>query len=355
MRKIGRRPFLLGSLLVAACGSDTQQPPPSSAPTDLDAGPDTALPPAEPYRTSSLATLPECVDKEPATSLRALVGIWHERPFLPRIYSYTTPEQVAALRGGGPLFSKATTDSGHRGFVFDVLETRKRDGDSEEQRVATELLGTRFELGRFGWPFLAGTRISPERYGNEILSITFRPNSLFVAFSHSGRGFQFFDVAGTPVATNLALASPERIGAFLFMNDTGVSYGSLGPGVSHPGSCNPRSTSLTYREFYLANPSMVSEWSLGTQAIVDRIEAEVADLRALVRGLDCSRGTIGRSCSEVLARWYRLDASRVDKLVASMAFADPFGPAGLHTHDLARLADDLETLRFVPNPYIVST
>jgi hypothetical protein len=37
-----------------------------------------------------------------------------------------------------------------------------------------------------------------------------------------------------------------------------------------------------------------------------------------------------------------------------MAFGNPFGKAGFYPQDFQRLADDLQTLRFVPDPFVVT-
>ncbi len=346
MRRIGRRPFLLGSLLAAACGETVK--PASPQPTN-DAGLDEGLP--EPYvlDASPRSGIPDCVDRAPSSALRALTGIEQRAPHLPRLYSFTTADQAAAIRAGAPIFTKATTDAGHRGYVFDVLELHSRQGFEPE--IAKELAGPRFELGRFAWPFLAGTRVSPERYGDEILSFAFKPESLFVAFSaRPSSGFSFFDANGASVKSALAMQTPERIAAFLFFNDLNTSFTTSGS----VGACEGAfAVGLVYREFYLGNAAMLAEYSLGTQAIVDRIDAEVADLRSLARDLDCTRARIGPDCTAVLQKWFSLEpTSRSDRFLASMAFATPFGTAGFVPADLVRLADDLEKLRFVPNPFV---
>lgn len=349
MRKLGRRPFLLSTLALAACGGnlakssdfgDSGPPPPPEPIRWPDSGPGDFGPPGR-------SDLVDCADLTPSGPLSALVGLAHGAPTLPRLYSYTTKTQADGLRAGDPIFSKTTTDSGHRGYLFDVLAKRERIGDP----IAKELASERFAAGRFAWPFLAGTRISPERYGDEILSFTFKPEALFVAFQAKIAGYRFYDAKGTEVPNAVAMATPERIAAFLFLNDEETrTVGTTGI-IACAGTID---VGLVYREFYLGNVGMLAEWSLGTQAIVDRITAEVADLRALAKELDCSMGRIGPSCDAVIARWWRVGGSRLERLTGSMAFATPFGRSGLGPQDLTRLADDLESLRFAPNPLVVT-
>ncbi|MBK6463152.1 MAG: hypothetical protein IPF92_19425 [Myxococcales bacterium] len=350
MRRIGRRPFLLSGLALAACGGSVANTPDAST---FDAGapappPTPSSPPSFPPSGLDAAPPPEeCGDKNPSAGLAALTGLAQAEPTLPRLYSFTTKAQADGLRRGDPLFSKTTTDSGHRGYLFDVLEARAKTGDS----VASLLAGPRFETGRFAWPFLAGTRVSPERYGDEIVAFTFKPDALFVTVSAQQRAYAFYDARGARVPDATALAAPERLAAFLFMNDSMAVMDSVGNPFSCGGTID---VGLVYREFYLGNLGMIAEWSLGTQAIVDRLAAEVSDLRSLARDLDCSKGALGPSCVTVLRKWMRVGTTRADKLIASMAFATPFGRSGLRPADLTRLADDLDKLRFLPSPLVVT-
>jgi len=346
VRKIGRRPFLLSGLVLAACRGELADPS-----TFQDGGSpprDASLPdsPFGPLPDAPVGGPVDCADPTPDAPLTALVGLAHGTPTLPRLYSFTTRAQADALRAGAPIFTKTTTDSGHRGYLFNVLTEREGRGDL----VAKELGSARFAAGRFAWPFLAGTRVSPERYGDDILAFTFKPEALFVAFQAKGSGYRFFDAKGASVPEAAAMATPERLAAFLFLNDRETHTVNT-VGLACAGTID---VGLVYREFYLGNAGMLAEWSLGTQAIVDRITAEAADLRALAREVDCSVGRVGPSCDAVISRWWRPGASRIERLIASMAFATPFGRSGLGPADVSRLADDLDSLRFTPSPLVVT-
>lgn len=354
MRRIGRRPFIVGSLLAAACGgvAKTAQFPSSDA--AFDAGLDPGVPDPFAVDGSRSARIHDCIDRAPAAPLRALTGITLDAADLPRVYSFTTAEQVAGLRRGDAVFSKTNLDAVHRGHLFDrlaeVLRADHGPYGAHIHAIAKELTGPRFELGRFAWPFLAGTRVSPERYGDEILSFSFKPEALLVAFDTRETAFRFFDAKGTKINPLVAMKRLDRVAAFLFTNLHDSSLETSGPG----GCRGELGVGLVYRELYLGNPAMLAEYSLGTPQIVDRIDAEVADLRSLARDLDCTRGSIGPSCDVVPYTWDYGGPNRTDKFVASMAFASPFGLFGFAPADLLRLADDLEKLRFVPSPYVVS-
>jgi uncharacterized membrane protein len=349
MRRIGRRPFLLSTLVVAACagkavidgvGDVEGDPPPSPSlpapsPTFPDASPaDPATPPKA-----------ECVDRVPQAPIRSLHGTSSNGPYPTRLYSWTTEAQVAGLRAGTPLFSKTTTDSGHRGLLFAVLEARAKAGDP----AAALLAGPMFATGRFAWPFLIGARVSPERYGDSIVAFTLKPEALFARFNARGGGVTFVDAEGKSVASAVALANPGRIGAFFFVNDLNTSQGTAGysclGGTLGPG--------ILYREFYLGNLAMIEEWSVGTEGIATRLVDEMADLHALAADLDCTAGRIGPNCDRVLGKWAREATSRADKLVNSLAFASAFGKVGLTPADLKRMADDLGTIDRTVNPLVV--
>lgn len=347
--KIGRRPFLLGSVLVG-CGSVAPEPTPAPAISPSVPPPDPPLPGPTSVDTEPLSGPSECIDKNPRATNAALVGLVHSFPRFGRLYSYTTPEQVAELRAGTqPIFSRAVNSANQRGFLFDVLEDERRF-EAVGAELAAVLLGGRFAKGRFAWPFLAGTRPSPEKYGDEILAFDLRPEAYVVAFARSGVApMACYDGTFAPVRLEDVLAAPERIGAIVFLND-----GNFTPGTFFSGDaiCNP-SGGLLYREIYLCNEAMLAGWSLGTQAIVDRIAAESAELRLLARELDCTRGRIAAKCDPMLLLWRRGPLkTRIDELVASMAFNTFFGNSGADTAALVRLADDLDTLKFAPNPLV---
>lgn len=348
MRTLGRRPFLLSGLVLAACGGSLANGPDASSPDASSPEPPTpTLPPPSGFDASPPPGPQDCVDRNPSAPLVALTGLGQREPTLPRLYSFTTKAQAAGLRSGDVLFSKGATDTGHRGYLFNVLEVRAKAGDT----IAALLAGPRYETGRFAWPFLAGTRVSPERYGDEVLAFTFKPDALFVTVSAQVAAYAFYDARGEGVPYATAIAAPERLAAILFLNDSMAQVDSFGRAMSCGGTLD---VGLVYREFYLGNLGMIAEWSLGTQAILDRITAEVADLRSLARDLDCTGGALGPTCDAVLQKWARVGSTRADKLLASMAFATPFGRSGLRPADLSRLADDLATLTFAPSPLVVT-
>ncbi len=345
MKRIGRRPFLLSGLALAACVGRTE----GSIFENVDPSPPSEPLPPEPFPPISLEpnSSGRCEETMPNGPLKALVGIKNDRPIPLRLLSFTTPEQASALRAGEPLLSKTTSDNGHRGYLFDVLARWAKTGDP----VAAELAGQRFERGRFAWPFLAGTRVSPERYGDVILNIELRPEALLVAFDASQPStYRFFDQKGNVVRSEDAVARPDQIGAFFFFASENAWYSTGGDRCI--GTFN---AGLVYREFYIGNPAMIARYSTGTQESLAHLDDEIADLRSLATAIDCPTGAPGVGCGEVLSWWRTpIVGSRLERVLASMAFANPFGAAAFYPRDFQRLADDLQTLRFVPDPFVVT-
>lgn len=350
MKRIGRRPFLLSGLALAACVGRT-----ADDSTYLDEpAPAPPLPPSPlpepPDFTEAHNSYGSCVDKNPNEPVRALHGVGIVPPFPAVLHSFTTDEQARSLRADAPLFTKSTTDSGHRGYLFDVLGRRASGGDA----VAAQLAGPRFELGRFAWPFLAGVRVSPERYGDQILAIELRPEALYATFDARFEPIRFYDRKGTLVPSEMAMQTPERIGAFVFSANLNSSFDTGGG----PYCSDDTREGLIYRELYLGNPAMVSRFSLGTPEILAQLDGEIADLRAFAEGYDCKQGASLPTCTDLLRYWRRFSdiqkPERADRILSSMAFANPFGSPGFLPRDFQRLADDLQTLRFVPDPFVVT-
>jgi hypothetical protein len=350
MKRIGRRPFLLSGLALAACVGRTaddstflheEGPKPAPTPSPI---------PDPPDFTEAHNSHGSCVDKNPSEPVRALHGVGVVPPFPTVLHSFTSDEQARALRADAPLFTKSTTDSGHRGLLFDVLAQRASGGDA----IAAQLAGPRFELGRFAWPFLAGVRVSPERYGDQILAIELRPEALYATFDARFEPIRFYDRKGTLVPSETAMQTPERIGAFVFFANRNTQFDTGGG----PYCSYENREGLIYRELYLGNPAMVSRFSLGTPEILAQLDGEIADLRAFAEAYDCKQGVNLPTCTDLLRYWRQFSdiqkPDRADRILASMAFANPFGRPGFLPQDFQRLADDLQTLRFVPDPFVVT-
>lgn len=236
--------------------------------------------------------------------------------------------------------SRRTTSDGKRGYLFDLLEAEAQKGNAD----AAALAGKDFELGRFGWPFACGTRISPEGYGDVLLAIDLRPEATVVVIdARLPSRLDVRTLAGDPVEDGIR--DKKRIGAFFFTNTRSIGNGTAAGGCFGP---------LVYREIYVGNPSMVAGFSFATPEIFARLDAEIADLRNLARSLDCTEGLVAR-CGSIAAAWDGRDDSRANRLYRSLAFANPYGRTdGLPLATLDRLADDLATIPRTGEPFVAT-
>ncbi len=275
-------------------------------------------------------------DATPPCKPCALRGLSTELPYpMGTLYSYTTADQVAGLRNGDPLFSKVTTDSGHRGYVFDVLAELAEAGDD----AAALLEGPRYEKGCRLGRSLAGTRPSPENYGDEIIAMTLKLEAIVARVTATSSMIDFIDAKGTWSILG-GTAMPERIGAIHFFNDEATYSGTVGSGCyngTRPGKWIYRGIlSRQHRD-----GGGVESRNTGDQtASPTRLPISAGSPPASI-----ARGARGRR-QTITDAWRRFDDTRLSRVLASLAFTSP---SGLTSHPSA-LADDLESLAFTPNP-----
>ncbi|HYP97988.1 MAG TPA: hypothetical protein VER96_04890 [Polyangiaceae bacterium] len=197
------------------------------------------------------------------------------------LYSWTTDEQVAELRAGGPLFSRSESPDKGRGLAMTQLTAFGAAGDKPANQLAATLAGTTFAKMRFSWPNPWATLMGwpGEAYGNQLLQITLHPEAWIATYSQL-QGLAVVDGEGKAVDIEYALTKPERIGAIYFQSD--------GAGVE--GTCGTFSHgAVAFREFVLGNLAMVQSWSLATPEITARLQADISVLEALRVELACRK------------------------------------------------------------------
>src|SRR6478609_1161590 len=220
-----------------------------------------------------------------------------------QLFSWTTPEQAAALRQDRILFSRSERPGLGPGYAFEVIrQIGKYASASEQAQLAAILAGALFEKARYAWPEPWATRMGwpGEDYGNELLRIVLKPEA-WVVLVKSGT-LSVYDLQNAPVSLAEALASPGRIGAIFYQKD------AYAGGPNCDGSFAFGSNG--YREFIVGNLAMVEEWSLGTQQIRDHLAENIAQLSAFLERI--------RSCpvrSSALS-WNLTVACDWDRLVA---------------------------------------
>jgi hypothetical protein len=192
------------------------------------------------------------------------------------LFSWTTDEQIAELRRDRVLLTREERPGLGPGFAIDRLIQRAKETPSEAP-VLNRVLEL-FKKVRYAWTNPWSTRMGweGETYGNQLIRILLREDAWVMSINEGTQGVT--DLAGRAIPLEAVLAAPERIGALFFRRDAasgGPSCGSFASG------------SNGYREFIVGNEAMVEEWSIGTDALHDRLTSDAA---ALARFFDRIRG-----------------------------------------------------------------
>jgi len=272
------------------------------------------------------------------------------RPARRELFSWTTAEQAAALRQDKQLFTHVEAQGLGPGFAFIYLQQLSVDSTrSERAQLASILSGELFAKKRYAWTEPWATRMGwpGEDYGDQLLRIVLKPEAWVVLVQGGELVVIDQDNASVPLAQ--AIANPQRLGAIFYRKDAQVG----GP------ECFSTFTSGSngYREFILGNLAMVEEWSIGTQAIRDRLTANIEQLtRFLARIRSCPVVSSGaRWNHDVSCSWgseLSLPLSDVTAYQQALAI-----PSDLYLPVPAQLAAMIETLQgdlFEPDPLRVN-
>jgi len=184
------------------------------------------------------------------------------------LYSWTRPEQIEALRAGGPLFVADAQTGGHPTPYRRVLAAMALDRRSGHALASALHHTPALSRCRYGWssPFATVLGLGPQRYGSALVRIRLRPDAVIARLDPtSDPPWTLRDGQDRPVAEDELLAEPERLGAVYHLRV----------------DAEP---SIKFREYVLCNAAMVEAWEVGTPAISERVAAE----RRLV--LDLSQG-----------------------------------------------------------------
>ncbi len=196
-------------------------------------------------------------------------------------YSWTTQEQVDELRGGASIFSRTERPGLGRGLALESLAEFAAAGSDPARELAGLLEGELFVTIRYAWtnPWATRLGVPGEDYGDQLLTIRLRPEAWIVSFD--GLDLAVRDANDQPVPLEEALANPERIGAIYFLRGAALD----GPlcGTFNEGGNG-------YREFVLGNLDMVEQWSLGTQALLERLQDDIALLEQFAAALRACPG-----------------------------------------------------------------
>ena len=286
-----------------------------------------------------------CINPAPTTAPPVFAAqiVSAAEPARAELYTWLTDEEVTALRAGQPLFSSPVQPS----FKGQSLQALTFSSDPATAQLATLLSGQAFANGRIAWPepWAIRSTVTGEDHGPNPVRVVLKPEAWVAVLAKSS--LSVVDQQNQPIATAAAVASPSRIGAIFYEHDQSDG----GPDCALPGS-----GIMGYRAFVLSNLAMVSEWSLGTQQIRDRLSANISQLTELFNRT--------RACpNEVSAQFWNQDVVCLwdagvfvpsEDSAYAQALAMPSEQYSLDPPKLAALIDNLQSDLFEIDPFIVT-
>ena len=255
------------------------------------------------------------------------------------VYSWTTVAQIDELRADPTLLTRVANENDERGRAADFILSF-----AEVDDFSAILARPEYEAKRFGWTNSWATLLgwAGETYGDQLLEIRFKPEAFIGRLVTSTQEWSFFDVDNHPVDAELVKAEPERIAAFLFVDDRDVvgCGGSFGNGVA-------------LREYVVCNESMIEGWSAFTPAILDELERAVdvlGDFRGALAAAECDTFADSVECwrGRVVELWRTGAANPMESYEVALAIPNElYAPS---TGNVDRLIERLNTVMFDPDP-----
>jgi hypothetical protein len=241
-------------LSALACGAASCNMTPATAgpiSTEVAAGPGGAAPACELPTTTS----PVFGDQD--VNGRAPVAL--------ELYTWMTDEDAARLREAKVLFSASNSAPAAALSLLSLL-SRSADGEAP----LAQALSQSFALSRFAWPEPWAIRMGLPGAdpGGQLVRIQLDESAWFAVIGAEQMSVHDAQNALVPPAT--ALAHPERIGAIFF--DTSPDCVGGCPNLQSSDS------GMAFRGFLVGNLALVSEWSIGTPQILDRLNSNIDQL-----------------------------------------------------------------------------
>jgi hypothetical protein len=214
------------------------------------------------------------------------------------LYTWTTDEDAAELREARVLFSASSRAPA---AALALLSQLGSSADSEAPLA--QALSQSFALSRFAWPEPWAIRmgLGSADPGGQLIRIELDETAWF-AVVESGQ-MSVHDAHNALVPQVTALAHPERIGAIFF----DPSPNCLG-GCPNFQLVDPLTA---FRGFLVGNQALISEWSIGTQQIRDRLSANTDQLTRFLNNTRSCPTTMDFSDwnQSVLGSWIQLELS----------------------------------------------
>ncbi|MBK7830271.1 hypothetical protein [Nannocystis sp.] len=276
-------------LMIVACSRPS--PPLASPP----APPTIVEPPVE----SAELRAPDVIEELAAR------GVYHDDFARAELYTWTTAEQVTALRRDRRLLvAEGGAGMGPSPYLRGLTAVAERGGAGREL-AALLLEHPALRRRRYAWtsPFATTMGLGPVRYGDALIRVELAPRALLLRFRPGdAEPFVAVDLRGAAVPIAELLADPGRLGAVYHVRD------------------GPRDE-LPFREYVLCNEAMVLAWSVATPEIRAQVDADIDLLTRLAAGpLAALPESALRSSSAPAWVSARAGALPLDHWQASLAF-----------------------------------
>jgi hypothetical protein len=181
-------------------------------------------------------------------------------------YTWTSEQQIAALRADGASLLSATSyqGSGPSRFVLD-LEDRIRAAARDHHIDRVVLMHPSLTRRRYAWPSPFATRmgLAGRGYGDALIRIELTDDAVIGRFEpEAAEPWSFVDTKGKIVDRAVVLADPDRLAAVFHVRRV-------------------RTATAPFREYVLVNERRIARWSIGTEAIAREVKEEAALMREL--------------------------------------------------------------------------
>lgn len=238
----------------------------------------------------------------------AAAGVFHDDFARGVLYTWTTAEQVAALRERPQLLvAEGGAGTGPSLFLRGLAAIVAARGVGHEIAALVHDHPA-LRRRRYAWtsPFATTMGLGPVRYGDALVRVELDPRALLLRFRPGdAEPFAVVDLRGEVVATAELLVDPSRLGAVYHVRD------------------GPRDE-VAFREYVLCSEAMIAGWSIATPEIRARVDADIELLTALAAGpLAALPDAALRSSASAAWLTARAGATPIDRWQASLAFDNP--------------------------------
>lgn len=280
------------------------------------------------------------LDRPTTTPAFSKQTISNQLPARRSVYLQMTDEEVEALKATGALLPPPTDPPKTTPLRSLLMQLQATASDARKPLVQ-ELI-KRFPVTRPTWPNAWALRLV-EHPGSQHMNpvrLTFKPNAWIVRILDGSPAI--VDLDNAIVTISSATAEPERLAAIYYVADD-----------RSPGALATCETGK--RELALGNPSMVEEFSVGTEEILKQIGADIAALELLFNAArPCSsvdRNGMTFHAFTVCQTWRFFDAS-TEFLAYQWALVNPVEAYKPTPQNLATLIQALKDDRFEPEPFV---